>query len=96
MTCLIIYSITINKEVVRHTAKARYLGVHFDSDLNWNAHVDCVVAKTAKKICILRLHGKIYHLRLNESSSRLSSTLTFTIVHQSGPIPQPPLVVDCS
>ena len=46
-------NILMNGNVIERTESAKVLGVHISSDLTWNTHVDCMVAKASKRLYML-------------------------------------------
>ena len=42
--------ICIGKQVVESVKTYKLLGVTIKEDLKWNSHVDCIIAKAAKRL----------------------------------------------
>ena len=67
-------SVKIGSSVAQPVASVRYLGIHFDSRLCWQPHLDKVFNQVSKKI------GVLYRCRQNLSTEAKSAYIN-SIVH---------------
>ena len=51
--CLSNYKLKVNSAQLLPSPSAKYLGIFFDSQLNWKVHVDSVIRKVSRKIGVL-------------------------------------------
>ena len=52
-SCLSNYKLSVDSAQLLPSPSAKYLGIFFDSQLNWKVHVDSVVRKVSRKIDVL-------------------------------------------
>ena len=52
-SCLSNYKLSVDSAQLLPSPSAKYLGIFFDSQLNWKVHVDSVVRKVSRKIGVL-------------------------------------------
>ena len=52
-SCLSNYKLSVDGAQLLPSPSAKYLGIFFDSQLNWKVHVDSVIRKVSRKIGVL-------------------------------------------
>ena len=64
------FSLRIDSESISPKPSARNLGVYFDCDLAWSAHLDVLVRKVSRKIGVLRRHRNFLSLEARSAFLR--------------------------